>query len=273
MIPARVTVPRWSMSQITTLNWSFERDIAFYAMQGVKAVGISVAKLRAIGVDRAEGLLRDAGMAVSCLTTAGPLDYSGTSIGRQRNEDAGELLRTASRLGAGCVMLMTGSDPARSWEENALALRPLLEDLLKIAERERVRIALEPTHALRVDTSFIHSFGDALDLVDSVDSPWLGVVLEVNNAWIEPRLYRNIAERMGRIFLVQVNDFRIGTLTTPQRVVMGDGHIPLRRILHALRAVKYDGWYDIELIGPEIEAEGYESVVPRSIRAFEALWT
>lgn len=265
-------VPRWSMSQITTLNQGFERDIELYRRHGVKCVGLSLAKLNAIGVDRAERLLREAGMAVSCITAAGPLDHSGTTIGRQRNEDAAEVVRLGARLGADCVMLMTGSDTRRSWEENALSLRPLVEDLVRVAERERVRIAIEPTHALRADTSFIHGFGDALDFVDEVDSPWLGVVMEVNNAWIEPRLYRNIAERTRRIFLVQVNDWKVGTLTTPQRVVIGDGDIPLPRIMKSLRDAGYGGWYDIELIGPAIEAEGYESVVPRAIRAFEALW-
>ena len=266
------TIPRWSMSQITTLNQDFGRDIELYRRHGVKCVGLSLAKLNAFGADRGERLLRDAGMAVSCVTTAGPLDYSGTTIGRQRNEDAAEVLRLGARLGADCVMLMTGADATRSWEENAQALRPLIEDLVRVAERERIRIAIEPTHALRVDTSFIHGFGDALDFVDSIDSPWLGVVMEVNNAWIEPRLYRNIAERLHRIFLVQVSDWKIGTLTTPQRVVIGDGNIPLKRILKALADAGYAGWYDIELIGPAIEAEGYASVVPRSIRAFEALW-
>lgn len=266
-------IPRWSMSQITTLNQSFEQDIALYRRHGVKCVGVSLAKLNAVGTDAAERLLREAGMTVSCLTTAGPLDYSGTTIGRQRNEDAAGVIRLGARLGADCVMLMTGSDPTRSWEENAASLRPILEDLLKVAERESVRIAIEPTHALRVDTSFLHGFGDALDVVDGIDSPWLGVVMEVNNAWIEPRLYRNIVERTRRIFLVQVNDWKIGTLTTPQRVVMGDGDIPLKRILKSLADAGYAGWYDIELIGPAIEAEGYASVVPRSIRAFEALWT
>ena len=28
----------------------------------------------------------------------------------------------------------------------------------------------------------------------------------------------------------------------------------------------------VELLGPRIEAEGYESVVPRALAAFEALW-
>lgn len=266
------SVPRWSMSQITTLNQSFEQDIALYRRHGVKCVGISLAKLNAVGFERARQLLREAGMAVSCVTTAGPLDYSGTTIGRQRNEDAAEVIRVGAQLGADCVMLMTGGDAWRSWEENALSLRPILEDFVKVAEREKIRIAIEPTHALRADTSFIHGFGDALDLVDGFDSPWLGVVMELNNAWIEPRLYRNIAERTKRIFLVQVSDWKIGTLTTPQRVVIGDGDIPLVRIVKALADAGYAGWYDIELIGPAIEAEGYAAVVPRSIRAFEELF-
>ena len=46
--------------------------------------------------------------------------------------------------------------------------------------------------------------------------------------------------------------------------MIGDGDIPLRRICAALADAGYDGWYDIELLGPAIEAEGYESVVPRA---------
>ncbi|MCI0636605.1 MAG: sugar phosphate isomerase/epimerase, partial [Actinobacteria bacterium] len=115
-------------------------------------------------------------------------------------------------------------------------------------------------------------FHDALDLADEIDSPWLGVVLEVNNAWIERGLYRNIATRTSRIALVQVNDFTVGTLATNDRTVIGDGDIPLRRICRALEDAGYAGWYDIELLGPRIEAEGYESVVPRALAAFEALW-
>jgi sugar phosphate isomerase/epimerase len=111
-----------------------------------------------------------------------------------------------------------------------------------------------------------------LDFVDGFASPWLGVVLELNNAWIERRLYANIRERTKRIALVQVSDFRIGTLAASERVVIGDGDIPLRRICTALAEAKYDRWYDIELIGAAIEAEGYESVVPRAVARFRELW-
>jgi len=136
-----------------------------------------------------------------------------------------------------------------------------------------VRLALEPTSQLRMDLAFLHSFDEALDFVDQICSPWLGVVLELNNAWIERRLYANIRARTDRIALVQVSDFKVGTMSASTRVVPGDGDIPLRRILGALGTAGYDRWYDIELIGPAIEAEGYESVVPRAIARFRELWT
>ena len=60
--------------------------------------------------------------------------------------------------------------------------------------------------------------------------------------------------------------------TVEHYVVMGDGDIPLRRILPAIRDAGYDGYFDIELIGPAIEEEGYESVVPRANAAFKAIW-
>src|SRR5207245_11622532 len=62
-------------------------------------------------------------------------------------------------------------------------------------------------------------------------------------------------------------------MSASDRVVIGDGDIPLRRLCGALADAGYDGWYDIELLGPAIEAEGYEAVVPWAIARFRGLWT
>jgi sugar phosphate isomerase/epimerase len=266
-------MPRVSLSQITTLGWSFEQDVAFYRTAGVRAVGVSIRKLEAVGEGHGRALLRSAGLAVSCVTSSGwfPLDDSpGTAeaLARTRRH-----LAAASGLGADVLLVLPGHAPALPWEEQAERARPLFRALLPDAERAGVRLAIEPVSQLRVDLGFLHTFQDALDFADEFDSPWLGVVLEVNNAWIERGLYRNIAARTGRIAVVQVNDFKVGTLAASDRVVMGDGDIPLRRICRALADAGYDGWYDIELLGPRIEAEGYEAVVPRALAAFEALWT
>lgn len=261
------------MSEITTLAWSFERDVEVFAAAGIPAVGIALRKLDGIAPAAAAARLRGAGLAVSCVTSSGPFplgdaDGERAALARTRTH-----LALAAELGAACLMLLPGASPLLSWEEAAARVRPLVETLLPDAERAGVRLALEPVSQLRMDLGFLHSFDEALDFVDTIDSPWLGVVLELNNAWVERRLYANVRERLARIALVQVSDFRIGTLAASERVVIGDGDIPLRRIVRALGAAGYAGWYDIELIGSAIEREGYESVVRRAVAGFQALWT
>ena len=273
-MPARYrrAVTRFSMNQITTLGWPFERDVEVFAAAGAPAVGVAIRKLEACGVARAAQLLRDAHLAVSCLTSSGPFPLGDEAGERTALEHTRRHLDAAAALGADCLMLLPGNAVGWAWEDAAARARPLIEALIPLAERARVRIALEPTSQLRMDLAFLHSFDEALDVVDAIDSPWVTVVLEINNAWIERRLYENIRRRTRRIGVVQVNDFKVGTLRASERVVIGDGDIPLRRICAALAAAGYDGWYDIELLGPAIEAEGYDAVVPRAIARFRELW-
>jgi sugar phosphate isomerase/epimerase len=267
----RRVVP-FSVSQITTLNWPFERDVEAFAVAGAPAVGVAIRKLEACGVARAAGLLRRAGLAVSCLTSSGLFPLGDETGERAALERTRRHLDAAAALGADCLMVLPGSAIGWSWEEAAARARPLIEALVPLAEQTHVRIALEPTSQLRMDLAFLHSFDEALDFADTIDSPWVGAALELNNAWIERRLYDNIRRRTARIGVVQVSDFAVGTLCANERVVMGDGHIPLRRICAALAAAGYERWYDIELLGPAIEAEGYESVLPRAIARFRELW-
>jgi sugar phosphate isomerase/epimerase len=230
-----------------------------------------VRKLEAYGVAAGARTVRAAGMQVSCLTSTGPFPL-GDPAGEQAALDrARGHLAAAAELGAPCLMVVPGGARDLSWEEAAARARPLLARLVDEARPAGVRIAVEPVSQLRVDLGFLHGFDEALDFAETVGEG-LGVVLEVNNAWIERGLYDNILRRTGRIAVVQVSDFKIGTLAASERVVIGDGDIPLARICRALADAGYAGWYDIELLGPAIEAEGYERVVPRAVARFRELW-
>jgi sugar phosphate isomerase/epimerase len=261
------------MSQITTLDWPFERDVEAFVAAGVPGIGLSLRKLETYGASRAAERLRAAGLAVSCVTSSGLFALEDPKAARDGLESARMHLEWAAEVGAGCLVVLPGHAPGLSWEEAATRSRAFLEALLPDAERYGMRLAVEPVSQLRMDLGFLHSFAEALDFVDAIGSPWLGVVLELSNAWIERGLYANIANRTDRIALVQISDFKVGTRCASERVVIGDGDIPLRRIVGALDSAGYDRWYDIELLGPAIEAEGYEAVVPRAVERFRALWT
>jgi sugar phosphate isomerase/epimerase len=88
--------------------------------------------------------------------------------------------------------------------------------------------------------------------------------MELNACWAERDLAATIVDGIDRIAVVQVSDSAIGTRSTPNRLVPGDGDIPLRRIIGQLLDAGYAGVFDLELVGPRIEDEGYPSAIARS---------
>src|SRR5262249_16785389 len=129
-------------------------------------------------------------------------------------------------------------------------------------------LALEHTHALRADIGFVHSLRDAVDLARRAGT---GVCMEINACWAERSLYATIADAIDTIALVQVSDYAIGTPSTPDRLVPRAGDIPLARIIGALHDAGYAGDFDLELLGPRIDEEGYDTAVPRAITALDKL--
>jgi sugar phosphate isomerase/epimerase len=54
------------------------------------------------------------------------------------------------------------------------------------------------------------------------------------------------------------------------RRCLGEGTLPLPCMIKALRAAGYDGFYDVELIGEDIESCDYQQLLEQSKRAFSA---
>ena len=155
------------------------------------------------------------------------------------------------------VVFTTGPAGPVEWNDAADTFAAAIEPALPAP----VTLCLEHTNSLRTDVSFVHTLRDAIDLANRLD---ISVCIEVNACWMERDLARTIANNIDRIGLVQVGDAAIGTLSTPNRLVPGDGDIPLARIVGQLLDSGYEGVFDLELIGPRIEEEGYRSAIARS---------
>lgn len=263
---------RLSVNQISTLRWPFERDLEYFVGVGVTSVGVSIAKLEDCGVGRAALLLRESGLRVSCLTSSGVFPLGDDEGEEEALERTLRHIELAADLGAECLMILPGNAVRLSWEESAQRSRKLLQRLLPAAQGSRVRLAIEPANPLQAELSFLRSFDESLDFVADFRSPWIGVVLETNEAWGERRLYKNIRYRHELIALVQVSDFKLGTTSVSDRVVPGDGDVPLAKIFRALGEAGYRGWYDVELVGPKIESEGYETALPRALQRLDELF-
>jgi sugar phosphate isomerase/epimerase len=259
--------PRISLSAISTFSWSLEEDLAFYAGAGITNVGVSVAKLERAGWDAGTRRVADAGLRVTNLIGLGPFrldDPRGWDAQRERVRRA---LDTAEGVGAECVVFTTGPAGRLTWEDAADALEHALQPVLAEAAGRQIPFALEHTNSLRVDVGFVHSLRDVIDVARRLGT---GVCMEINACWAERGLDGTIADGVDTIRLVQVSDYAVGTLSTPNRLVPGDGDIPIARILDRLLQEGYAGCFDLELVGPRIDEEGYAAVARRAIDWLES---
>lgn len=62
----------------------------------------------------------------------------------------------------------------------------------------------------------------------------------------------------------------MGDRGLPCRAVPGDGAVPLERLVRLILASGFRGPFDLEIIGPQLEAEGREAGLRRAISWLEA---
>jgi sugar phosphate isomerase/epimerase len=263
-----VSAPRVSVSAICTYQWSLDQDLAFYAEHDIHDIGVSLAKLERHGVAPGAERVRDAGLRVTNLIGLGPFHLADPEQWPRQRDRLLRALDAAVTVGAECMVLTTGPAGALTWEDAADRFADALGPVLEAAGTAGVPIALEHTNSLRVDVGFVHTLRDAIDLARRLG---IGVCMEINACWAERDLAGTIAAGVDRIRLVQVSDYAVGTLSTPARLVPGDGDIPIARILGQVLDAGYAGCFDLELIGPAIEDEGYVRAVPRAVNALDAL--
>jgi sugar phosphate isomerase/epimerase len=103
---------------------------------------------------------------------------------------------------------------------------------------------------------------DTVDLAEQLD---LAVCLELNSCWAERAFRESVVRAGARLAHVQVSDGVVGSLSTPDRLVPGDGDVPIGARIEALLLAGYPGAFEIEMVGPRIEEEGYEPAIGRAI--------
>ena len=84
---------------------------------------------------------------------------------------------------------------------------------------------------------------------------------------------RNSAAPCPIAGLVQISDYVLGDRATPNRAVPGDGMVPNEWLVRELLDAGYAGMFDLELVGPRIEAEGPRIASKRAAENLSELLT
>lgn len=120
-------------------------------------------------------------------------------------------------------------------------LKVVLKHCAEQAEESNVRLVIEPLN--RYESNFINNVDEALQFMDEVGSPNLGILIDTFHANIEERsmtdcfIAVNNAHRLWHIHLGDSNRFPVG-----------QGHIDFPGIFKTLDNIHYEGYLSAELL-------------------------
>jgi sugar phosphate isomerase/epimerase len=260
---------RLGISELTTLRWSFEEDVAEYAAAGATAIGIWRQKLADVGLAHGAELLAEAGLGVSSLQWAGGFTGSDGRTHAESVRDARIAIEQAAELHAECLIVHSGARGAHTANHARRLFRQALARLLPLAEERGVALAIEPTHSdCGADWTFLHCLDETLGLLDELGSPALKIALDTYHWGHEPSLLARLPALVPHLALVQLGDSRHPPRGEPNRCPLGAGALPLGDIVGILTAEGYDGCFEVELMGEDIEAGDYRELLEQSARTF-----
>jgi sugar phosphate isomerase/epimerase len=251
--------PTFAVSQFTTWNQSFEEDVASYRGCGVTAIEVCERKLSR---DRGEALaqlamVRDAGMKVTSVQPRVHALYSDFMCPELHDpaERMGRFRQTIDLIAEAFpgqsipLVTISGAAPGHDFRAAHATARRLYRDLAAYAGDHGLRVMYEPLSPIlmNIDT-FTCTLDDALRLIEDVNHPAFGLMLDVWHVWNELTIAKRIAAAGPHIFGVHVCDWPKGEPRCPaDRVLPGDGVIPLPQLLGAVDQGGYRGAYCLEI--------------------------
>lgn len=259
-----------SVNALSSFNWSFDQDLALWKKLDVGFAGLLISKV----ADDLDGKLQRlvaAGIRPSVIVCGG-FNIGAPDSWSQSRDSLNGIMDSVAAVDKDCIVYFPpGRTTGATWEEVCDQFAEAVAPCVEHSRSSGVKLAFEPTH--RTDASFISSLRDAVDVSRQTG---LGIVLDFGNCWMERDLRSTILAAGENIALVQIDDVDIGGHGKGPgsgRVQIGEGELPLERLMRDVIDSGYQGVYDLEVIGPSAEREDYASALERGVKSAARLLT
>ncbi len=246
--------PRVNLHQIAFIKESTTAFISYCREIGVPNMTLVTPLLmQPGGIEEARAALAAGGPRAAVVNHPVAMGSSLDRVGSEESEKLQQAIDIAATLGAPVIYLVSGGRGSLLWEEAAARFAELVAPCLPIAREKGVHLTVESASPLNADMHIAHTLDDTIRLAEIAG---IGVCIELNACWYEGDLKDKFRRAMPLTGLVQVSDYVLGDRFTPNRAVPGDGIVPLELLLGTILELGYSGVFDLELVGPRIEAEG-----------------
>lgn len=216
-----------------------------------------------VPVEDAARAVREAGMRVSSLCRGGFFPAVTEDGRRKALDDNRRAIDEAATLGTDVLVLVCGGVVNHDIRGSRQMVEDGIAALAPYAAQRGVKLGIEPLHPMfAADRSVVNTLRQANDMAARIDSPSVGVVIDVYHVWWDPDLEAAIEASRGRVLGFHVNDWIVPLPDVLMgRGMMGDGVIELRRLRRAVEAVGYGGPIEVEIFNQELWERDVDAVL------------
>ena len=252
----------FAISQLSTLRWDTQQDAREYSQRGFTGIGIYRPKLDDFGLDRTVELLAEYKLEVTSLSWGGGFTGSDGRAYGDAVADAIDAVYDAANLRAQSLIILAGGRNNHIRNHARRTLCEALAEIASVAEDYGVRLSLEPIHpGCGEEWSFVNDLQSTLDIIETVNSSSLGLVLDTYHLGMDAEVVRWLPDVIPHLHLVQLGDARHSPLGEMNRCLLGQGCVPIQQILQTLADHQYDGPCEVELLGEDIEQLSYDEIL------------
>ncbi len=235
----------------TNKPWNLSQCIENYSKAGIKGISIWRNVLEGQDLKMVKKQLAEADLSIVSLVRGGFFPSVNASERALAIEDNMKLIEEAAALGAPLIVLVCGSDGRQSLETSREQIQEGIEKLLPIAIENGVKLAIEPLHPMYAgDKSAVNTLAQANNMVEAINSAYVGVAIDVYHVWWDPNLEFEI-RRCGQnnsLFAFHICDWNVPTLDfLTDRGLMGDGCIPIKKIRSWVEEAGFSGFNEVEI--------------------------
>ncbi len=236
------------------------RHVAIVAGLGARGISPDLQQVDAMGAAAARRLFGDAGLDIATLTHRA-FAFSNPADAAVARDRLARTIDIAGEIGARSIIMTTGGRGDLAWPDACLRFAEAVAPGAAQARAAGIELGIEPTSHLYADASIAHRLADCVHIAREAG---ISVMIDVFACWFDADIDAALVAAGPLTALIQVSDYCYGDRGLPCRAVPGDGAIPLTSMIPAIVAAGFRGFFDLEIIGPRLDAEGAEQGLRRA---------
>ncbi|NNE83780.1 MAG: TIM barrel protein [Alphaproteobacteria bacterium] len=234
---------------------------------GIGSVAVTRTALFEMGVPAISQCLKDNGLGVSSLNSAGY--FTGLSPKNKEKYSDSEMIDIAAELGAVNLTIISGGagNPTKPFADAYELVKSGLAELAVLAAAKGVVLGVEPISPNNIlTTGCINTIAHGLDIIKPHAN--VKLLLDLNHSWWDPDFPGLLKDAPETVSLIQMCNLKFENGRAAGRETLAAGHLDMKWLIGELMAGGFQGPFEFELFPGDLKGRDIGSLITGYAKEF-----